>query len=104
MIAANELRRRQTRHSGLFNITATKLAQFLESAEAEEVLLRQRLMDRATRSVLSLINGGSQPQTFEMPGSASLTADDTVEVTQQSSIPPSEKSHKSENLETYMEF
>lgn len=60
MIATEEMRRRHTLHSRQFNFTAAKLAHFLESAEAEEALLQQRLADRAALSVRSLIDGGLQ--------------------------------------------
>lgn len=56
MLATAELRRRNTRHSRQFNITAVRLAHFLESVESEEVLLRQRIADREARNVLKLIN------------------------------------------------
>jgi transposase InsO family protein len=56
-IATAELRRRHTLQSGKFNITAIKLARFLESVEAEELLLRQQLADRATRNILALVDG-----------------------------------------------
>jgi transposase InsO family protein len=59
-IASDELRRRQTRHFGKLNITAIKLARFLESVEGEEVTLRQRMTDRATRNVLALVDGKQQ--------------------------------------------
>ena len=57
MIATHELRRRQQRHSQGLEITAKKLAGFLQSVEADEVLLAQRLRDReaqATRSFQSV--------------------------------------------------
>jgi hypothetical protein len=54
------LRRRQSRHSGKFNITAIQLARFLESVEAEEILLRQRMADRATRNIFALVDGKQQ--------------------------------------------
>lgn len=60
MIATQEMRRRHTLHSRQLNFTAAKLAHFLESAEAEEALLHQRLADRAGRSVRHLIDGISQ--------------------------------------------
>lgn len=49
MIATAELRRRQSLHSKGFTLSAKKLADFLKSVEAEEVLLTQRLMDNETR-------------------------------------------------------
>ena len=55
MLASQELRRAQQCHSRQFHVTATKLARFLESVEAEEALLQQRLSDvesgRLRRSV-----------------------------------------------------
>lgn len=60
MIATDELRRRQRLHSSKFNFSATKLAHFLESVEAEEILLRQRLADRAADNAMALAHGGLQ--------------------------------------------
>ena len=47
MLASQELRRVRQCHSQQFKVTASKLAEFLESVEAEEVLLTQRLTDAA---------------------------------------------------------
>jgi transposase InsO family protein len=55
--ATEELRRRRKIHSQQFNVTAKKLAEFLESVEAEEMLLMQRLHDREMQSVLVEICG-----------------------------------------------
>jgi type II secretory pathway component PulK len=66
MIATAELRRRHARHSGRFNITALKLAQFLESVESEEVLLQQRVADREARNILHITNGGLKTQAHEI--------------------------------------
>lgn len=60
MIATAHLRRRQTLHSKQFGITALKLAQFLESVEAEEILLRQRQADHEQNSILRLIDSGTE--------------------------------------------
>jgi putative transposase len=46
MIASHELRRRHQLHSQGFVITAKKLADFLQSVEADELLLAQRLRDQ----------------------------------------------------------
>lgn len=56
MLATAELRRRSTRHSRQFYVTASRLAEFLESVESEEVLLKQRIADQELRGVLTLIN------------------------------------------------
>ena len=46
MLATQELRQRYHNHSAAFAITARQLAEFLQSVEAEEMLLTQRLSDR----------------------------------------------------------
>lgn len=46
MVASNELRRRQQCHSQGLAITARKLAGFLQSVEADELLMAQRLRDQ----------------------------------------------------------
>jgi len=51
-LASEELRRRRTLHSRQFNLTASKIAEFIESVEAEEILLTQRLKDHENRIVL----------------------------------------------------
>jgi transposase InsO family protein len=53
--ATEELRRRRKLHSQQFNVTAKKLAEFLESVEAEEMLLMQRLRDRESQDASSKI-------------------------------------------------
>ena len=55
-IATEELRGRRRLHSQQFNVTAKKLADFLESVEAEEQLLAQRLRDRETQHAIEQIN------------------------------------------------
>jgi putative transposase len=60
MLATKEMRRRRQCHTGQLNITATKLAEFLESVEAEEALLRQRATDREARGIWAQINGGTE--------------------------------------------
>jgi transposase InsO family protein len=94
MLATAELRRRQTLHSRQFNITATKLAQFLESVEAEEVLLRQQMADREMRNVLTLIDGGMK----------SLGAETTNPNKQSSQQPELDECHKIAPPELYGEF
>jgi putative transposase len=58
MIASKELHRRRQRHSQGIVITARKLADFLQSVEADELLMTQRLRDQeaqATRGVRTTI-------------------------------------------------
>jgi len=51
MLATTELHRRRRNHSSSFHITAQRLAAFLESVEAEEVLLMQRQRDRESLTI-----------------------------------------------------
>lgn len=53
MLASHELRRIRQCHSHEFKVTAAKLAEFLESVEAEEALLEQRLSDHESRHLHS---------------------------------------------------
>jgi putative transposase len=50
-LATTELRKRDQLHSQQFTLTARKLADFLTSLEAEELLLQQRLRDTEAREV-----------------------------------------------------
>ena len=59
MIATKELRALKNSHSQQFTVTAKKLADFLESVEAEEVMLMQRLCDAEGRKVLEKINSSA---------------------------------------------
>jgi transposase InsO family protein len=52
-LATTELRKRNQIHGQQFTITARKLADFLTSLEAEELLLEQRLKDIEAREVLA---------------------------------------------------
>ena len=49
MLASQELRRMRQCHSEQLSVTATRLANFLESVEAQEILLQQRLTDAESR-------------------------------------------------------
>ncbi len=56
MLATKELRRRKCLHSQeIFTVTARRLAEFLESLEAQEVLLEQRLRDQEARRIVASI-------------------------------------------------
>ena len=61
-MATEELRRRKTQANRHFNMTAAQIARFLSSAEAEELLIRQRIADRETKTALRLITGGAEQQ------------------------------------------
>ncbi len=57
LFASHELRKRNSHHAQQFTLSAAKLAEFLTSVEAEEVLLDQRRRDEEAKSVLSLMEG-----------------------------------------------
>ncbi|HEX8144769.1 MAG TPA: TnsA endonuclease N-terminal domain-containing protein [Pyrinomonadaceae bacterium] len=75
LIATAELRKRQLQHSRRFNITAAQVACFLESIEAEEVLLRQRATDRESQGILSMIDSSFQIQANRSADRPSSLAD-----------------------------
>lgn len=60
-LAAAELRQRHRRHGQHFVVTAAKLADFLLSLEAEEVLLEQRRRDEEGHLVFAIMEGISEP-------------------------------------------
>jgi len=86
MVASAELRKRAQTHARQYAMTARRLANFLTSVEAEELLRAQRLRDREAHSVLRLIDGsiGTLP-----PGSARDASDASRDATprQRASIP-----------------
>ncbi|MCU1264548.1 MAG: Integrase catalytic region [Acidobacteria bacterium] len=68
MLATAELRARFRRHGQQYlTITARKLAEFLDSVEAEEVLLEQRQRDYEIKSILNSINSGGNDQRTSPP-------------------------------------
>jgi putative transposase len=101
MLATAELRRRQTLHSRESDITALKLAQFLESVEAEEVLLRQRRADHEQRGILSLIDGDMDNRK-EIASFTDATADSVQDASSLQS--PPKASNKIIVPELYEEF
>ena len=64
-LATAELRKRNQLHGQQFTITARKLADFLSSLEAEELLLEQRLRDTEAREMLT---SKEQPVSAQMVG------------------------------------
>jgi putative transposase len=60
-LASEELRKRRQNHSRQFEITAKRLAEFLESVEVEERILIQRLSDLETRALQTQPNASPKP-------------------------------------------
>ncbi len=100
MIATAELRRRQAQHSGKLNITALKLAQFLESVESEELLLRQRAADRESLNILRVINDRLKHQAHEITGHSSFAPDQPFST----EAPLAQSSDNTAELELYREL
>jgi putative transposase len=68
MLATQELRRRSHNHSAGSAVTGQRLAEFLQSVEAEEVLLTQRLSDLESGVIrLGLTNGGGRESCGTIP-------------------------------------
>jgi putative transposase len=59
LLAAAELHQRQRKMTSEGSITARRLANFLKSVEAEELLLAQRLRDEAVKQSLDVIESDS---------------------------------------------
>jgi transposase InsO family protein len=68
MLATAELRRRAQKHAEQFTVTAKKLADFLESAEGDRFLSRQRARDQEAKEAL----GSGQGACIDQPCNSSL--------------------------------
>ena len=66
-LATAELQKRKSNHQKQLKVRAKKLAEFLSTAEAEEVLLVQRLRDTQGREVFNIIDSGENKDEFLEP-------------------------------------
>lgn len=97
MWASKEIRRRRQLHSrDRFTLTARKLADFLESAEAEEKCLVQRLRDRESKAIRS-------DGPVVVPSGASHE-EETKEAPPRDTTPPRSASHQAEATAVYGDF
>jgi putative transposase len=102
MIASTELRKRAKQHARQFSMTAKKLADFLASVEAEEILRGQRMQDREARNVLGLI-GSNSIRSF----SDSQRTDEALDATQRRELSPTKPSLITldpDQIEVYEEY
>jgi putative transposase len=76
ILASEELRQRYKLHSKRSKLTAKRLAEFLQSVEAEEVLLHQRLSDLATRRIA--VSSGLLSSSYIYSDSDSISQDKPV--------------------------
>jgi putative transposase len=67
LLATAELRKRRREHAKYTSITAKRLAEFLASAEAHEVVLTQRLQDAELQDVFAQMGGMNSLQSSEPP-------------------------------------
>src|SRR6266568_7950375 len=67
LLATTELRKRRQEHAKHTSITGKRLAEFLASAEAHEVLLTQRLQDAELQDVFAQMGGMNSHQGSEQP-------------------------------------
>ena len=67
LLATAELRKRQQNHAKETSITGKRLAEFLASAEAHEVVLTQRLQDAEAQDVFAQMGGVQDHEPREKP-------------------------------------
>ena len=79
-LATTELQKRKSNHHQEFNFRAKKLAEFLSTVEAEEVLLAQRLRDNQGKEVFKVIDYERNKSQFN--GEFNLTATVAFEQTE----------------------
>ena len=80
MLATQELRKTAQQHSAEFHVSSRKLAEFLQSVEAEEVLLAQRRSDvesRGAKPALTIVSPPDRPaeRSSELVASPDARAD-----------------------------
>ena len=100
MLATAELRQRHREHGRSFNLTARKLADFVNSLEGEERLLEQRLRDGA----LKAIRDGVGPQEAVEGSPAPSEGQDTATDSAALSVVGDANGYSLENLTMYGDF
>jgi putative transposase len=98
-MASAELRQRDRDHGRRFNLTARRLAAFLESVEAEELLLQQRLQDAAAQAVRAIDQNASGPD----DGSSGAPGGNSIQDTPAIGTLPSDEANTHE-LTLYGDF
>jgi putative transposase len=104
-LATTELKKRQRDNHKQSKISAKKLAEFISSVEAEEILLEQRLHDIEANDVLRVINGGkidSSKVTYINEHQSSKSPEELDKVPEESSV--TEKVSPPDSLVVYEEF
>jgi putative transposase len=103
-LASEALHKKNQLHSQQFNLTARKLANFIVSVEAEEVLLEQQLRDTSNRSVLATL-GSNPPDSDHDSARMSLASTPTRDVPPQpESMSAGNPLNDYDHLEVYGEY
>ncbi len=100
MLTTAELRQRYREHGRSFNLTARKLADFVNSLEGEERLLEQRLRDEAVKTIQNEVD----PQEVVEGSSTPAKQQDTVPDKADLSVTGDDKESSLENLTMYGDF
>jgi len=100
LLATAELRKRWQKHAKHASITAKRLAEFLASAEAHEVVLTQRLQDAEGQDVFAQMGGMRGHHPSEMP----LATEKGPDLAQMEQELTCEKEDVYANLEIYEEY
>jgi len=100
LLATAELRKRWQQHAKHASITAKRLAEFLASADAHEVVLTQRLQDAEGQDVFAQMGGMRGHQTSEMP----LDPEKVPDLAQVEQEQHEEKEDVYADLEIYEEY
>jgi putative transposase len=104
-MATEELRKRHHLHSQQFTVTAAKLAHFITSLEAQEVLLDQRKRDYEARAVFALMEGTQRPDGEDASKAITVEAAPEGSPTAVSSAPSTaEAQSSSQDEDIYEDF
>jgi putative transposase len=101
LLATIELRKRRQEHAKHTSITGKRLAEFLASAEAHEVVLTQRLQDAEVQDVFAQMGGMKSNLVGEKPVHLS---EEEIRNTHTEPLPPGEEEDVYAGLEIYEEY
>jgi len=101
LLATTELRKRRQEHAKHTSITGKRLAEFLASAEAHEVVLTQRLADAEVQDVFAQMGGMKS----NLVGEKSVhLSEEEIRNTHTEPLPPAEEEDVYAGLEIYEEY
>ncbi|HEY4383115.1 MAG TPA: hypothetical protein VGN34_01385, partial [Ktedonobacteraceae bacterium] len=101
LLATTELRKRRQEHAKHSSITGKRLAEFLASAEAHEVVLTQRLADAELQDVFAQMGGMKSHQSN---AEALSTNDEASQIMQREPEQVYEEEDVYADLEIYEEY